>query len=1011
MAVMGAAASSGAAAQVAIHVSPGGSDSGDGSVNAPVQTLMRAQALVRKANRRDDVVVHVGAGTYRLKQPLRFDRRDGGRNGHSVSWRGEAGAMPLISSGFEVTGFSLVDEERRLYVADVPQGLDTRQVWVNDTRAERPWVEIEAGDLKFSVTGFTVVNPELDYIGNLRHPDRLEVEATGFFTDRYSPVASIDGMTVTMEQPAWDNNTWGYDTLTRPVFPDDSRLFLVNAPELIGRANHWHALPYQWFVDPEEGKLYLHIAEDDDIADLTVVVPTLEALVSIAGTPEAPIENLTFEGLRFSHTSWLGPSRPTGYANQQSGAYLHDVSPIRPEDAWSECGWGCAEFESMRQLWHQQPAAVQVAAARKVTFRDNQFSQLGQIGLGIGNDATANLSGEGLAARDIRVLGNRFAVLSGGAIMLGGVRLDAHHPSDESLINRNILIAGNTIFSVSQDYKDNAAILSTYVAGASIVHNDLSDAPYDGIAVGWGWGYNDAGGNPNYAKNQQGYLHNPRFETPTTLRDTLVAGNRIHGVKTWFMDGGAIYNLSANPGAVIRDNHIFDIGDRIGIYLDEGSKHIAVTGNVVETRGKWLNINTAGSMYRERISTDNTASGNWHTSRRTGGRWLDEIGNYEHGNFLTPDADWPDEARRVIDKAGVRAYSGKAESRVRPKPTTDSNFPPEVEVDQSRVLGLLSTHDEPVIGPNHPDVLSSNNRSGFETGQVVKLEGTYHMFVNEMFDRPHRDLRISYWTSRDAIDWKRQSTLVESIPGRSPANPRSEVWATGVEFDDEENAWNIFYVAYRAGDKEKGELEGSDYEGRIWRAKSVVRGLHGIAGPYADIGIVLQPDENSQPWEGQQAVATFNPYKVGEKWYAFYDGHTHIPQGPWPVGLATAPRLAGPWVRMPEGINPLPIAEVFLENPQVTQLEEGGYLAVFDSFGDQEIGYSTSSDGVRWSPEVRIRIQAADNLWSEAGDHAMRTPLCVIEEDDGSFTVLYTARMNNDGGPFYALGKSSLAWQ
>ncbi|MFT4954058.1 MAG: hypothetical protein ACI8U3_000426 [Brevundimonas sp.] len=652
--VMGAAASSAALGQVAIHVSPGGNDSANGSAAAPVQSLTRAQSLVRAANANDDVVVHVDGGTYVLDEPLRFGRADGGLNGHTVTWRGAPGDMPLISSGFQVTGFTLHDEERRIYVADIPQGLDTRQVWVNDTRAERPWVEIQPEDLAFNATGFTIVNPELSYVAEMAHPGRLEVEATGFFTDRFSPVASIDGMAVTMAQPAWDNNTWGYDTLTRPIFPDDSRLFLVNALELIGRTNDWHALPYQFFVDPDVGKLYLRIAQDDDIADLTVTVPTLEALISIAGAPDQPIENLTFEGLRFSHTSWLGPSRPTGYANQQSGAFLHDVSEIRPDDAWSECGWGCPEFESMRQLWHQQPAAVQVAAARNVTFRNNQFSQLGQIGLGVGNDATANLSGQGLAVQDILIQGNRFAVLSGGAIMVGGVRMDAHHPSDPNLTNRNVMIADNTVFSVSQDYRDNAAILSTYVDGASIVHNDISDAPYDGIAVGWGWGYNDAGGNPNYDQNQQGYLYNPRFETPTTLRNTLVANNRIHGIKTWFMDGGSIYNLSANPGAVIRDNHIFDIGDRIGIYLDEGSKHFTVTGNVIETRGKWLNINTAGRMYRERISTDNTASGNWHTSLSTGGRWLDEIGNYERDNFLVPDGNWPAEAQRVIDNAGVR---------------------------------------------------------------------------------------------------------------------------------------------------------------------------------------------------------------------------------------------------------------------------------------------------------------------------------------------------------------------
>ena len=343
--------------------------------------------------------------------------------------------------------------------------------------------------------------------------------------------------------------------------------------------------------------------------------------------------------------------------------------------------------------------------------------------------------------------------------------------------------------------------------------------------------------------------------------------------------------------------------------------------------------------------------------------------------------------------------------------TIGGAFSQKKEADKTKKLILISEHKGPVIGTNHEDVLSSKNRSGFETGQVVKINGVYHMFVNEMFERPHRDLRIAYWTSNDAINWKRQTTIFESIPGRSPSNPRSEVWVTGVEFNNEENAWNIFYVAYRAGDKEKDEIERSDYEGKIWRAKSVINGLNGIAGPYADMGIILQPDENSQPWEGQQAVATFNPYKAGDKWYAFYDGHNYIPMGPWPVGIAVAPMLSGPWVRLPEGHNPVPIAEEFIENPQVTELKEGGFLTVFDSFGDQEIGYSISNDGLQWSPEIRIKVQSVGNVWAEAGDHAMRTPLCAIEEEDGTFTVIYTAMMRVDGEKFYAIGKCTIAWE
>lgn len=329
----------------------------------------------------------------------------------------------------------------------------------------------------------------------------------------------------------------------------------------------------------------------------------------------------------------------------------------------------------------------------------------------------------------------------------------------------------------------------------------------------------------------------------------------------------------------------------------------------------------------------------------------------------------------------------------------------------TKVLKLVAEHKGPVISAAHPDVIGSKNKSGFETGQVVKINQTYHMFVNEMFERPHRDLRISYWTSNDALNWKRQSTVVESIPGRTPTNPRSEVWVTGVVFNEEEDAWNIFYVAYRAGDEAKGEIAGNDYAGRIWRAKSVKKGRDGIAGPYADMNIVMEPDSSSQPWEGQQAVACFNPYKVGNTWFSMFDGHYHTPRGPWPTGIAFAKNLNGPWTRMPEGFNPIPVADEFMENEIVYQLKDGRYLMIFDSFGDQEIGYSLSADGVNWGREIRVKIQSENNRWAEAGDHRTRTPLCALEEADGTFTVIYTAMTKVKDTNFYAIGKCTLAWQ
>src|SRR3546814_6895399 len=104
-------------------------------------------------------------------------------------------------------------------------------------------------------------------------------------------------------------------------------------------------------------------------------------------------------------------------------------------------------------------------------------------------------------------LSDLFTDLAGGAIVAGGVRRDAHHPSDPRMINRQLTIVNNLIRSVSKDYSDNSAILSTYVDGAQIVHNDISDMPYDAIDIGYGWGMHDAGGNPNYRTRKIGRAH------------------------------------------------------------------------------------------------------------------------------------------------------------------------------------------------------------------------------------------------------------------------------------------------------------------------------------------------------------------------------------------------------------------------------------------------------------------------------------------------------------------------
>jgi hypothetical protein len=639
---------------ITIQVSPNGDDGGDGSAAHPYRSLARAQRAVRAANQSSDVEVVLAGGWYRLDEPLRFAAADGGQPGTTVTWRGADGELPVIAGSFAVTGWRLHDAQRQIYVADLPVGTDTRQLWVNDKLANLAAIELDRARATFDGEGMVIDDPRFAFLADVPDKRRIEVHSTGWFTSRISPVRDVVGQKLLMQQPAWDNNTWGYDTLHAPVGAETSHLYLANSLSFVRE-------PLQFYVDPRAGKLYLRPEPGTDISAMRVEVPRLQYLLSIGGSHEQPLRDLTFQGIRFSYTSWMGPSSAEGYADQQSGAFLKGMSPERPRDAIRTCVWGCREFETRRNDWSQMPAAVQVSAAERVTFDHDVFAHLGQIALGIGNNPDAHANGVGLGARSILVKRSVFTDLAGGAILAGGICRDAHHPADPRMADRDVTIIDNRIETVSQIYRDNSAILSTYVDSVLVLHNDISDAPYDGIDIGWGWGVNDVGGNPVYRDARRGYYDHPQnliYDTPTLQRRARVAYNHIHHIKKLFHDGGAIYNLSASPGTVIAENYIHDIPGRIGLYLDEGSRYVTVRNNVVDGAGVWLNVNTLGDYWPLRVSTDNLAVGNWFSTGKVTGSWDEYYDNRLEANQHERPGQWPEAARRVIENSGIEKSAG-----------------------------------------------------------------------------------------------------------------------------------------------------------------------------------------------------------------------------------------------------------------------------------------------------------------------------------------------------------------
>ena len=243
--------------------------------------------------------------------------------------------------------------------------------------------------------------------------------------------------------------------------------------------------------------------------------------------------------------------------------------------------------------------------------------------------------------------------------------------------------------------------------------------------------------------------------------------------------------------------------------------------------------------------------------------------------------------------------------------------------------------DHPVITRGDPG--TDGNKYGFEGGCVLKSDGVYHLFTTEMFGNPlWTSTKLGYWSSKDGLSWDRISTLFQSSGDFTGEDPRACLWSPMPTYDARDEQWFLTYVAYNS----KPNTDSAwyrNYNGKIWMAASRVKGFGGLGGPYSDAGVVLQAGPDADPWEGLMGTDSFFPFPVCGGWMAFYGS------SPESVGLAEAPELAGPWSRKTE-VNPV---RRYIENPLVTRIRDGRYIALFDGCGkNRKIGYMISWDGI-----------------------------------------------------------------
>ncbi|HVT09648.1 MAG TPA: hypothetical protein VHO67_19440, partial [Polyangia bacterium] len=665
------------------YVSPTGT--GTACTSAAPCSLTQAKDAVRAAASAmtGDFVVELTDGVYRLAAPLSFTAADSGTNGHTITWQAATGAHPVLSGGVPVTGWTVSNAGKNIWKASAPGAFATRQLYVDGVLATRARSSsISRSDMTFTANGWTFSNSSLTYLNSLTHPERAELNVIGSWTNRYSPIVSVQNNAVTMAQPAWDQNTWGYDDVQSPY--RQGPIYAENDLTLLDK-------PGEWYQDVAAGVLYYIPLSGQDLTKADVELPQLQLLIAIgaacpsavaaggecvplvasdptkavayappaAGDPYAqPAHDLVFSGLTFSHTSWLEPNTD-GLADQQTGGFL-----VGPRSNFPGGGQSPV-FESARPHWRQIPAAVQVSAAKNISFVRDRFVALGQVGLGIGNDADAHMSGVGLGANGVSVTGCVFTQIAGGAVVIGGAQAWAHHPCGDKvcaasdpgskLIDQNITLKDNLVHDIGIDYRDFAGLMFTYTQNVVVTHNEVYNVPYSGIASGFGWGTNDAGGNADYKTRSTGnlYKYQPLYATGTVAMNNTISANYVHLMQLQMNDGGCHYHLSATPGTMVTQNYCEGKGSGLsgtiwGEYEDEGSAYVTITKNVYANFGAYVTANANASNNTGHLTFTN----NWGSSANPG---LGGPANTVSGNVAISGDNFPADAQAVVSAAGLEA--------------------------------------------------------------------------------------------------------------------------------------------------------------------------------------------------------------------------------------------------------------------------------------------------------------------------------------------------------------------
>jgi hypothetical protein len=302
-----------------------------------------------------------------------------------------------------------------------------------------------------------------------------------------------------------------------------------------------------------------------------VVAPYLQTIARVEGTIDNPVSHVFFKGIDFKYATWLRPSQ-AGHVPLQAGMFLLDAYKLKIPGTPDKKG-----LEN--QGWiGRQPGGVELQFVTNTGFERCNFSHMAATGLDYIKGTEYDT-----------VVGCTFRDIAGTAIQAGifsDPGFETHlpyDPADTRELCRKLTISNCFITNCANEDWGCVGISAGYVQGINIDHNELSDLPYSGICVGWGW-----------------------TKTINAAKDNRIHANLVHHYAKYMYDVSGLYTLSAMPGSVISENvvhtilkapYAHDPNHFFYIYLDEGSSYIQLKDNWTEQEKYMKNSNGPGNTW------------------------------------------------------------------------------------------------------------------------------------------------------------------------------------------------------------------------------------------------------------------------------------------------------------------------------------------------------------------------------------------------------------------------------